>query len=293
MSGRGAGRRDPPHHLDAAAAGQVYVEQHDVGVVRRSPRRSPRRRRRPRPGRRRRRGRRSRARRGRPRRNIAWSSTITIPTGPVRSLLSHRSPPVGRRAGAAAPRCPRRAPTGPRPSRRAAASGRRCCCGRRTGPRGTASGSKPAAAVADEHVDRAVGDLGVHVHLAGAGVLGGVGDRLAGRVHDRAQRLVEVAVADVDDLDGHAVLVLDRGPRRRAARWRRCARRWTRRRTARTAGRAPGRGPGGRRSAASSAFFWISARVCSTESCRCAATSARSWVRTRSARSSVRSEASR
>ena len=35
----------------------------------------------------------------------------------------------------------------------------------------------------------------------------------------------------------------------------------------------------------SPAFFWISASVCSTESCRWAATSARSWVRTRSARS--------
>ena len=41
--------------------------------------------------------------------------------------------------------------------------------------------------------------------------------------------------------------------------------------------------------APSPAFFWISASVCSTESCRWAATSARSWVRTRSARSAVRS----
>ena len=43
----------------------------------------------------------------------------------------------------------------------------------------------------------------------------------------------------------------------------------------------------------SSACFWISARVCSTESCRCAATSARSWERTRAARSSDRSPVSR
>ncbi len=39
----------------------------------------------------------------------------------------------------------------------------------------------------------------------------------------------------------------------------------------------------------SCAFFWISARVWRTESCRCAAMSARSWVRTRSARSAPRS----
>ena len=41
------------------------------------------------------------------------------------------------------------------------------------------------------------------------------------------------------------------------------------------------------------ADFWIRARVCSTESCRCAATSARSCERTRSSRSALRSEASR
>ena len=68
---------------------------------------------------------------------------------------------------------------------------------------------------------------------------------------------------------------------------------WARRRRARTAGRAPGRGPGGRRWAASAAFFWISASVCSTESCRWAATSARSWVRIRSSRSAPRSETRR
>ena len=45
--------------------------------------------------------------------------------------------------------------------------------------------------------------------------------------------------------------------------------------------------------AASPGFFWIRARVCSTESWRWAATSARSWVRTRSDRSAVRSVASR
>ena len=40
-------------------------------------------------------------------------------------------------------------------------------------------------------------------------------------------------------------------------------------------------------------LFWIRASVWSTESCRCAATSARSWVRIRSARSALRSEDSR
>ena len=139
------------------------------------------------------------------------------------------------------------------------------------------------------------GDLGVDVDPAGAGVLGRVDHRLAGGVHERrAARSVERAVADGDHLDGDAVGVLDLGGRRRAGRRRaRARRRWSRPRTARRAGRAPGRGPAGPRSGRRAAFFWIRASVCSTESCRCAATSARSWVRTRSARSAVRSAASR
>ena len=45
------------------------------------------------------------------------------------------------------------------------------------------------APVADEHVDGAGGDLGVHVDLSRARVLGGVGDGLTGGGDDRAQRL--------------------------------------------------------------------------------------------------------
>ena len=67
------------------------------------------------------------------------------------------------------------------------------------------------APVADEHVDGAAGDLGVHVDPAGPGVLGRVGDRLAGGLDERPQRLVEVAVADRDHVDGDPVGVLDLG----------------------------------------------------------------------------------
>src|SRR5690348_14974037 len=44
---------------------------------------------------------------------------------------------------------------------------------------------EPDAAVADEHLDERLRDLGVHVDPVDAGVLGGVDDRLAGRRHDR------------------------------------------------------------------------------------------------------------
>ena len=108
-----------------------------------------------------------------------------------------------------------------------------------------------------------------------------------------AQRLGEVAVADGDDVDRRRRGCPRPRRRRRAGRWRGCARR-----------SPPPANSQARRSRSwarasratvvpSPAFFWIRASVCSTESCRCAATSARSWVRTRSARSAVRSEASR
>jgi hypothetical protein len=123
-------------------------------------------------------------------------------------------------------------------------------------------------------------------------VLGGVGDGLAGGGDDRPERLAEVAVAHADHLDGHAVGVLDVGGDAAQGAGDRAL-----------VGGVPGVQPGPQvallRAASlatvfpSPAFFWISASVCSTESCRWAATSARSWVRTRSARSAVRSDASR
>ena len=67
------------------------------------------------------------------------------------------------------------------------------------------------AAVADEDVDRTGGRLGVDVGALGAGVLGDVDDRLAGGVHDRAQGLVEGAVADGDHVDDDRVLRLHVG----------------------------------------------------------------------------------
>ena len=83
---------------------------------------------------------------------------------------------------------------------------------------GTSSSVEACTTVADEDVHRARGDLGVDVDPAGAGVLGGVGDRLASGLDDRTQRLVEVAVADRDHVDRDAVVVLDLGGRASAAR---------------------------------------------------------------------------
>ncbi len=157
----------------------------------------------------------------------------------------------------------------------------------------TAAGSKPDAAVADEHLDAVGGGLGVDVDGAGAGVLRGVGDRLAGREHQGPVLVQDRGVAHADDLDGDAVRVLDLGrdgaqgggergrapPRRMSNSHERRSRSWARASRVTAAG--------------SPAERWIRARVCSTESCRWAATSARSSERTRASRSSLRSEDSR
>ena len=76
---------------------------------------------------------------------------------------------------------------------------------------GDAAQVEAGAAVADEHVDRSAGGLGVDVGALRAGVLGDVDDGLARGEDERAQRLVEVAVADGDDVDDHGVLRLDVG----------------------------------------------------------------------------------
>ena len=158
---------------------------------------------------------------------------------------------------------------------------------------GTSRSSKPRPRSRTKTSVAPGGALGVDVDLVGARVLGRVDHRLAGGEHQRPDPLGHRRVADGDHLDrarrgcprprppppaGH------RPPRCRAA---------AARRTARTAGRAPGPGPGWRPCRLSPACFWIRARVCSTESCRCAAMSARSCERTRAARSSDRSPVSR
>ena len=170
-------------------------------------------------------------------------------------------------------------------------SGRRCCCGRRTGPRRRRRGrsraprSRTNTSTAPAVISAYTSTLPVPACLAALVTA----SRVAWTIGP--QRLVEVAVADGDDVDGRrraASSTSAATPRRALATRALVGRR--RRRTARSAGRAPGRGPAGRRWWPSLAFFWIRASVWSTESCRCAAMSARSWVRTRSARSAPRSD---
>ena len=85
---------------------------------------------------------------------------------------------------------------------------------------GTAARVEAAATVADEDLDRRrPAHLGVDVDPGGAGVLGRVDHRLAGRQHQRPQLARSTGdVADGDHLDRDAVGVLDlgRGRRRRA-----------------------------------------------------------------------------
>ena len=65
------------------------------------------------------------------------------------------------------------------------------------------------AAVPDRHLYPLGLDLGVQRDHAGAGPLRRVDRRLAGRGEQRVQVVVERAVADGDDLDGHPVPRLD------------------------------------------------------------------------------------
>ena len=99
-------------------------------------------------------------------------------------------------------------------------------------------------------------------------------------------RRVERAVADRDHLDGHAVRSSTSPAARSSAPARRPRRAARRGPTARPAARAPGGGRG-RRPRAGRERCCIRASVCSTESCRWAAISARSCERTRSARSAA------
>src|SRR4051794_40902401 len=148
-----------------------------------------------------------------PRRNIAWSSTITTATRRVGSgiglLLSGRPREVQAYLG---PLTEGRSDLG---STAVPLHAVHDAAAHTVAVPRDRLGVEAEAAVADEDVHRGVGDLGVDVHAAGAGVLGGVGDGLAGSVHDRSQGLGEVAVADRHHVHRDAVGVLD--PRRRAA----------------------------------------------------------------------------
>ena len=114
-------------------------------------------------------------------------------------------------------------------------------------------GVEAPAPVAHVEHDRVGLDLGVERDLVGPGPLGRVHGGLAGRIEQRAQRLVELAVPHHDHLHGDAVVGLDlalqQRRRPRPAWWR--PRRWrpvAGPRTARPAARAPGPGPGAPRS---------------------------------------------
>jgi hypothetical protein len=153
------------------------------------------------------------------------------------------------------------------------------------GPRGRRPGRSPAA-VADEDVDRAGGDLGVDVDRAAPACLAALvtASRAARTIGRSASSRSQSPTATTSTATPCASSTSAAAPRSAPAG---CG----------SSADSPGVQPGpqvallGRASRAtwrgSAEFFWISASVCSTESCRCAATSARSWVRTRSARSAA------
>ena len=128
-------------------------------------------------------------------------------------------------------------------------------------------------------------DLEVHRHGRRAGVPRRVHDRLARREQQRLEP-VDRAVAHPHDLDGHTVLGLDR----RRELFERGAERGRARVASATAPPPSSHARSSRScmrasrttSRGSSARRCTSASVCSTESCRCAATSARSSARMRS-----------
>ena len=166
-----------------------------------------------------------------------------------------------------------------------------------TRPGSTASSVEALAAVADVGRDPVRLDLDVDGSPR-ARRRGGrrCGPPRARRPRARRAAASIVAVADEHEVDLDVVAVLDvgddaleggaqRGDRRRR-------RRAAARRTARRAARAPGGGPGCGPGPGASAR-WMSASVCSTESCRWAAISERSSERMRSRRSSPRSRHSR
>ena len=152
---------------------------------------------------------------------------------------------------------------------------------------GTAVGVEARPAVAHEHLDPLGRDLGVERHRRRrAANLAAFTSASRAAATSASRARVERRVADRDDLDRHAVRLLDLG---RGRLERELA-------TVALAGRAAAVQPRaqlallaarerGHLARVVDARFCISASVCSTESCRCAATSARSCERIRSARS--------
>ena len=160
-------------------------------------------------------------------------------------------------------------------------------------------GVEAAATVAHEHLDLGALDLGVDVDPVGAGVPGGVEHRLAGGAYERVDVAVERGVGRPRP---------PRPARRAPPRPRRRRRRAGRRRSAGSPSGAsvPHWSPNSQARSSRSCLrarvatrrsspAWRCSRasVCSTESCRCAATSARSCARTRSDRSAPSSRTSR
>ena len=140
------------------------------------------------------------------------------------------------------PRSRRRGSSGPRRGRPHAPSCRRSTRARRGGRRARRRARSRARGRGRRPRSTSSLDLGVDADRARlGGVLGGVQQRLAGGAEHRLGALVELAVADHDDLDRDAVVVLDllrrRAQRRGEAR---PSRRRRRRRRASREARAPG-----------------------------------------------------
>ena len=137
-----------------------------------------------------------------PARKSWWSSTMTT---------LGACPVIAPARAAARPRCPPR----PRCARRRRRRGARMrpTIDSRTPRRsvGHGVGVEARAAVAHEHLDALLADLGVDGHRLRSGELGGVDERLARGGDERLGARVERAVADRHDVDGDAVVLLDLG----------------------------------------------------------------------------------
>ncbi len=196
---RGRGRGKPPHHLGAATAGQVHVEEYDVGPVLVD-------------------GGDRLVDVGRLGHHVDRVPQLGAHAGAEHRVvvdqhdadrLSHGSPPAW--GGAAAPRCPHPASTAPCavPPCRSIRSMMLCRSPCRSSA--TRSRSKPRPR-SRTNTSTAAGDTSAYTSIWPVpGVLGGVGHRLAGGVDDGSQALSQRAVADVDDVDGDPVGVLGRG----------------------------------------------------------------------------------
>ena len=158
---------------------------------------------------------------------------------------------------------------------------------------GTASAVEARAAIAHEDLDALALDLGEERDRLRARELRRVHQRLARGGDQRGRAVVERPVAHGDDLDRHVVVALDlgrgglqRARERRRARPGAC-------RSATPAARAPGGGRARRPRAGRRRASAPARASAGRESCRCAATSARSCERIRAARSAASPRTSR